>query len=240
MGISGFVVYRYRETRAMTLAQFFEIRYSKSFRLFTGALGFFAGIANFGIIPAVGAQFFVYFLELPYSLHFLSLEIPTYIVLMAMFMLVTLTMTLTGGLITLMVADCVEGIISQVFYIVVIAGLLSMFSWSQINHVLADRPAGHSLLNPFHSLGLQDFNLAFVLMGMYLTIYGTMAWQFGGAYNSAGLNAHESRMGGVPRELAQRGKNRGGRAARPVRDDVPPASRFRGAGRVCPRRNRCD
>src|ERR1700733_507131 len=62
IGISGFVIYRYRETRAMTLAQFFEIRYSKSFRLFAGALGFLAGIANFGIIPAIGSQFFVYYL----------------------------------------------------------------------------------------------------------------------------------------------------------------------------------
>ena len=197
IGISGFVVYRYRETRAMTLAQFFEIRYSKRFRLFTGALGFLAGIANFGIIPAIGAQFFVYFLELPPALHLGSLEIPTFIVLMALFMSVTLTMTLAGGLITLMVADCVEGIISQLFYLVVIFALLSMFHWSQIEHVLIDRPAGQSFLNPFHSMGLQDFNLWFVLMGMYLNVYGTMAWQFAGAYNSAGLTAHESRMGGI-------------------------------------------
>ena len=59
IGISGFVLYRYRETRAMTLAQFFELRYTKRFRLFTGFLGFFgffAGILNFGIIPAVGAR----------------------------------------------------------------------------------------------------------------------------------------------------------------------------------------
>lgn len=38
--IFGFVTYRFRETRTMTLAQFFEIRYNKSFRLFTGLIGF--------------------------------------------------------------------------------------------------------------------------------------------------------------------------------------------------------
>src|SRR4051812_39868381 len=43
VSISGFVVYRFRQTRAMTLAQFFEIRYSKSFRIFAGMLGFLAG-----------------------------------------------------------------------------------------------------------------------------------------------------------------------------------------------------
>jgi SSS family solute:Na+ symporter len=52
VAISGFVVYRFRETRALTLAQFFEMRYSRRFRLFAGGLAFFAGLANFGIIPA--------------------------------------------------------------------------------------------------------------------------------------------------------------------------------------------
>src|SRR3954467_8844785 len=38
--IGEFVTYRFRETRAMTLAQFFEIRYSRAFRLYMGILGF--------------------------------------------------------------------------------------------------------------------------------------------------------------------------------------------------------
>lgn len=197
IGISGFVIYRYRETRAMTLAQFFEIRYSKAFRLFSGVLAFIAGIANFGIIPAIGAQFFVYFLGLPPLLHILSLSVPTYIPLMALFLSITLTITLMGGFITLMITDCLEGIISQLFYLVIIVALISMFSWSQINDVLTKAPPGHSLINPFDSMGLKDFNVWFVLMGMFLSVYGTMAWQYQGAFNSAALTAHESRMGGI-------------------------------------------
>ena len=38
VGISGWVIYRFRETCALTLAQFFEIRYSKKFRIFTGMM----------------------------------------------------------------------------------------------------------------------------------------------------------------------------------------------------------
>lgn len=197
VAITGFVVYRYRETRAMTLAQFFELRYSKRFRVFTGFLGFFAGIVNFGIIPVIGARFITSFIGLPPVTDVLGFDIDTHLIVMALLLSVTLYLTLVGGQITVMVTDCIEGIISQILYLVIIASLLIMFDWGQITEVLSDRPAGQSLLNPFDSMGLEGFNLWYVLMAASVSVYGTMAWQNQSAYNSAGLTPHENRMGNI-------------------------------------------
>lgn len=206
VALTGFVVYRYRETRAMTLAQFFEVRYDKSFRVFTGFLGFFAGIVNFGIMPIIGARFLTYILDLPTSVRLLDKNIPTPVLLMGVLLGITLFMTLSSGLISLMIADCLEGIISQILYLVIIFGLIYMFDWNDIAQVLGDRPAGRSLLNPFDSLGNQDFNLWYSLMAMYIAVYGTMAWQNQSAFNSAAISAHESRMAGILSKWREMGK----------------------------------
>jgi SSS family solute:Na+ symporter len=207
VAIFGFVIYRFRETRAMTLAQFFEMRYSRNFRSFTGILGFFAGVINFGIIPAVGARFMVYFLQLPPEIIVGAHSLPTYIPLMGIFLAISLTLTVSGGLITLMVTDCIEGIFSQLMYIAIIIGVLCVVGWSQMSTVLGGRPAGHSLVNPFDAWQVQDFNLWYVLMALFLNTYGTMAWQNSSAYNSAGATPHEARMGGLLGRWRESGKS---------------------------------
>ena len=207
VAIFGFVIYRYRETRAMTLAQFFEMRYSRNFRFFTGVLGFLAGIINFGIIPAVGARFMVYFLQLPPEIVVGSRALPTYVPLMGVFLAISLTLAVSGGLITLMVTDCIEGIFSQLMYIVIIVGVLCVVSWPEMSTVLGGRPSGQSMVNPFDAWQVQDFNLWYVLMGVFLATYGTMAWQNSSAYNSAGATPHESRMAGLLGRWRESGKH---------------------------------
>lgn len=197
VGISGWVIYRFRETRALTLAQFFEMRYSRRFRIFTGIVGFVAGMLNFGIIPAVGARCLTYFLGLPQSVYIGGLQCPTYILLMGVLLSITLALTLSGGLITLMITNCLEGMMSQVLFLVIIFSLLAIFSWSEISQVLASQSEGYSLLNPFDAGKVEDFNIWMVLMGLFGLVYRTMAWQNQSAYSTASVTAHESRMGGI-------------------------------------------
>jgi SSS family solute:Na+ symporter len=198
VAISGFVIYRYRQTRAMTLAQFFEMRYSRNFRMFTGAMGFFAGIVNFGVIPVIGARFMVFFLELPQQVMIFHHPVATYLVLMAVFLALCTVMTTTGGQVSVLLTDCVSGMITQLFYVLIAVILVIVFfKWSDTRAMLLDTPKGHSLVNPFDSFGLKDFNIWYQIMGVYLGVYGTMAWQNTHAFNSSAASPHESRMGGI-------------------------------------------
>jgi SSS family solute:Na+ symporter len=195
--LTGFVIYRYRETRAMTLAQFFEMRYSKNFRIFAGFIGFLSGIVNYGIFPGVSAQFMVYFCGLPNSIPFHGLQIPTFIIIMILGLGVALYISMSGGQLSIMVNDCLLGLISGIFYLIVACTLVYLFSWKEISSALSNQPAGQSLLNPFDSGSIKGFNIWYVLINIFWGIYGTMAWQGGHAFNSSAANPHEAKMGGI-------------------------------------------
>ena len=109
---SGWVIYRFRQTRSLTLAQFFEKRYSRNFRIFAGIVAFVCGIINFGIFPAVGAQFFISYCGFPDSI----LGIPTFPLMMILLISVALYFVYTGGQIAVIIADFFQG----VFLIVVL------------------------------------------------------------------------------------------------------------------------
>ena len=197
VAISGFVIYRYRETRALTIAQFFEERYSRRFRLFTGILALFAGLLNFGIMPVIGARFMVYFLDLPLTLHVMSFQVKTYLVLMAFNLSVCTLTTVAGGQITVILTDCLQGMFSQVFYVCIALSLLVAFNWAQTRGVLLNHPVGESVVNPFDSFSVKDWNIWYVLMGLFGGVYGTMAWQNQHAFNSSAATPHEARMGNI-------------------------------------------
>ena len=96
MTLTGFLIYRYRETRVMTMAQFFEVRYSKRFRVFAGMLAFASGLINYAIFPAVGARFLIYFGGLPLEVNLAGFAVSTYPLVMGGFLSLALAMALIG------------------------------------------------------------------------------------------------------------------------------------------------
>ena len=134
--MSGWVIYRFRSTRCLTLAQFFEKRYSRNFRIFAGIVAFTAGIINFGIFPAVGAQFFINYCGLPESF----MGIPMYPLVMFVLLSIALYFVYTGGQIAVIIADFFQGVFVTIVLFMVAIYLFFTIGWEQVSESLEQTP----------------------------------------------------------------------------------------------------
>ena len=59
IGLTGFVSYRFRETRVMSMGQFLEMRYNRALRIYASALRSLAELLANCMCPALAARFMI-------------------------------------------------------------------------------------------------------------------------------------------------------------------------------------
>jgi Na+/proline symporter len=198
LGLTGYCTYRFRETRAMTMGQFLEMRYSRGFRIFAAILQSISGVINYAIFPAVGARCIMYFFDLPVYFYLGGWKFSTFGLLLLVFLGIAVWIITMGGQITIMVTDCVQGLLSYPFYAIIVIYIIWRFSWyGEIIPALMDRPPGKSMLNPYDVSQVRTFNLFYIFAGMFGSIFNRMSWSGAQGYNAAARNPHEQKMGAV-------------------------------------------
>lgn len=197
LGLTGFVIYRFRQTRALTLAQFFEIRYSRRFRYFAGMLCWFSGILNFGVFPLIAGNLIVYFFRLPTYFIWNGWEIQTYWLVMAVYLSLATFIACAGGQITVMITDFIQGSCMMLVFAIIVCFLLVTYQWNDIMTGLSiGVPEGKSLVNPFAGSNT-DFNVWYFLIGLVGAIYNVRSWQGNSGYNAAAKTPHEAVVANV-------------------------------------------
>lgn len=195
--VSGWVIYRFRQTRALTIAQFLEMRYSRKFRIFAGILAFVSGLLNFGIFPAVSARFLIYFCGFPLSFNFLGIDVSTFPVVMASFLLISLYFVFAGGQIAVIITEFIQGVFSNLTFLVIITFCLFFVNWDQIFQTVITAPKDASLINPYKTSEVPDFNFWYFVINVIGVIYVKLSWQGTSGFNSSAKSAHEAKMGEV-------------------------------------------
>ncbi len=196
MSVTGWVVYRYRQTRALTMAQFFEMRYSRAFRIFAGFMAFSSGLINMIIFPSVTARFFIYFVGIP-EIGMVGPYSGTFILLAGIMVAIPLFFILLGGHIAVMFTDFIQGVFVNIVFVGIVILLIFQVDWGQIGEAVNGAPENASLVNPFKATEVQDFNIWFFFIGMFGLIYTKLAWQGNSSVSVAAKSAHEAKMADV-------------------------------------------
>ena len=196
LALTGFIIYRFRQTRALTLAQFFEMRYSRNFRIFAGLLAWISGVLNYGIFPAIMTHFFITFFNLPDHCQISHLTLPTFPLLMALYLGFALFTALVGGQVSIMMIDLMQSVTMMAIFALLLVLIVRRFSWSSIMTGLQNAPAGHSMINPYKS-NTGQFTISYFLIAILSRIYNGRSWQGLSGSRAAAKSPHEAKIAGI-------------------------------------------
>ena len=198
LALTGFITYRWRQTRCLSKGQFIELRYgSKFFRFFTAFVSTMSEMITNAIGPAIAANFFIFYLGLPHKIMICGVSLPVYALVVGLCILVATVIILPGGRISLLITDSIQGIFSYPIFVIIAGYIILNFSWgTDIVPVLEDRVPGQSFLNPYDIAHLRDFNLFTVIVSLVSTVVNRGAW-IGNDTTSSGKTPHEQKMAGV-------------------------------------------
>ena len=197
MSLSGYCVYRYRATRALSIGQFLEMRYSRSFRVVAATIRTIAEMLTNAIGPAIAANFFIYFLGLPHKIHVCGINLPTFVLFTFILLVIALVVVWPGGRISLIITDCFQSLMSYPVFLIIVGYVFINLNWhTDIAPVMADRIKGESYLNPYDVSQLRDFNIFALIVSIVNGILNRASW-IGNDATSAGRTPHEQKMAGV-------------------------------------------
>lgn len=197
LALTGYCTYRFRETKAMSLGQFLEMRYSRPLRVFAAALRSLSEMLANMIMPAVAARFFIYFLGLPETFSVCGVSLSTFTALMVLCLILAISLICMGGTLTMVITDALQGMLCYPIMAIFVVFLLVKFNWfTEVVPTMLDRAPGQSFLNPYDVGQLRDFNLFMLLLGIFTTFWHRASW-IGAGSSGAAKSPHEQKIAGA-------------------------------------------
>ena len=125
VGMTGFIVYRLREMKVMTIPEFYEKRFDRKTRILGGIMMVLGGILNMGLFLKVGSMFLVGITGLSAT----SWALPA-----VMIFLITLVLiyTVLGGMVSVVIADYVQFVVLSISLLAITYMSISKLGWHNI------------------------------------------------------------------------------------------------------------
>ncbi|QYY34382.1 hypothetical protein [Ruficoccus sp. ZRK36] len=197
MGLTGYCIYRFRETKALSMGQFLEMRYSRRFRVLASTLRTISELLTNAIGPAIAANFFIYYLGLPHSIMIWGIPFPCYGIVVTLVLIMAMIVIWPGGRVSLLLTDCFQGLISYPVFVIITGYLILTVSWSgEIAPTLMDRVPGQSFFNPMDMADLRDFNIFALVVTVISSVLNRASW-IGNDTSGSARTPHEQKMAGL-------------------------------------------
>ncbi len=165
VGVSGFIVYKLRETQVLTIPEFYEKRFGKKVRILGGIMLALGGILNMGLFLKVGSMFIV-------GITGLSVENWALPAIMTGLLVLVLIYTSLGGMVSVVITDYIQFVILAFGLVAATGFTIHNLGWINIWETVQTQ-MGDKGFNPFSEGG---FGVDYVLWMCVLGLVSCAVW----------------------------------------------------------------
>jgi SSS family solute:Na+ symporter len=168
IGLTGFIVYKLRQLRIMTIPEFYEMRFGRNVRIIGGILLASGGILNMGLFLQAGARF---------MMGITGYSNPAGLKLfMSAMLIMVLIYTVLGGMVSVVLNDFMQFVVLSIGMLVGSYFAISKIGWSNLFRA-PETVDSVSWFNPVAEGS--GFGMIYVLFMVVLTFSAGALWQSG-------------------------------------------------------------
>ena len=166
VGMTGFIVYKLREMKVLTIPEFYEKRFDRKTRILGGIMMVLGGILNMGLFLKVGSMFLVGITGLSTT----SWALPA-----VMIFLITLVLiyTVLGGMISVVIADYVQFVVLSISLLVITYIAITKVGWHNIFDTI-ELSMGRAGFDPTMAGG--GFGWEYIIWMFFLGLVSCAIW----------------------------------------------------------------
>jgi SSS family solute:Na+ symporter len=168
IGLTGFIVYKLRQHKVMTIPEFYEIRFGRDVRIFGGIILALGGILNMGLFLQAGARF---------MMGITGYSNPAGLKLfMTVMLLMVLVYTVMGGMVSVVLNDFMQFVVLSIGMVAGSFFAISKIGWANLFKAPETVDAA-AWFNPVAEGS--GFGSLYVIFMVVLTFSAGALWQSG-------------------------------------------------------------
>ncbi|MFC1564957.1 sodium:solute symporter [candidate division KSB1 bacterium] len=168
IGITGFIVYKLREMKVMTIPEFYEKRFGRKTRIVGGTILTLGGILNMGLFLQAGARF---------MMGVTGYSNPAGLKLfMSAMLIMVLVYTVLGGMVSVVINDFLQFIVLSFGMLIGCYFIIDKIGWSTLFEIPSGADAGAWLSPLAEGSG---FGPVYVIFMVVLSLSAGALWQSG-------------------------------------------------------------
>lgn len=168
IGLTGFIVYKLRQHKVMTIPEFYEMRFGRNVRIIGGFILALGGILNMGLFLQAGARF---------MMGITGYSNPAGLkIFMSIMLLMVLIYTVLGGMVSVVLNDFMQFVVLSIGMIVGSIFAINKIGWTNLFKAPATVDSG-AWFNPVAQGS--GFGSLYVIFMVVLTFSAGALWQSG-------------------------------------------------------------